>query len=363
MLACAFPGTMDNLSSSHTKEHEDHRFGEVADLPKADGRKCTDMVCLLVLFLFWAALGGIVGLAYTTAGAGGMLRIYKGVQLDGKVCGLAEPDGPGAAYNKQWFYAYDTLSTNMLCVKECPTSMAAAVLNGTNTKTCGRVFTNTSGVGAWRDFCKNKPSIGTKTLASGVLNVCTPRVNVNDVAAVIDNGQSMFDVTSIMQSLSSAWWTLFVSGVFGLLFAFVFLGLIRCGGRFVVYFLLFMTILIFAGAGTGSYGMSQVSSPAACVENGKISQFGNWFGKNMTCTCAVPVGATVANGVAAGATCASDEAKVYMWVGITAWSIGGLVLLVMCFMFKSVKVASAIMNEAAGVMFGMKQMLFIPLYK
>jgi len=35
----------------------------------------------------------------------------------------------------------------------------------------------------------------------------------------------------------------------------------------------------------------------------------------------------------------------------------------MCFMFSAVKVASAIMNEAANVMFGLQQMMFLPLYK
>jgi len=300
------------FSAAHNKEHEEHRFGGddhgPADLPKGD-RKCTDVICLVVLFLFWGAIGAIVVLATKNAGAGGMLRLYKGVQLDGKVCGLDAPHGPGKAYNKQWFYAYKTLSAHMLCVKECPESYAAAVRNKTDTKACGRVWVctdnsgsappdaddaadatsgseseaeagssgpttagitkalhlkkkktcaNGGGSGAWRDFCKSKPMLPTKTLAPGVIDVCAPSVNLHNLTAMIDSGQSMLDVTSVIKSVSATWWTLFLSAGFGLGFAFAFLGLIKCGGRFVVYILLVMTLLIFIGVGTGGYAMSKV---------------------------------------------------------------------------------------------------------
>ena len=319
------------------------------DLPYSQ-RKCTDVCFLIVLVAYW--VGALVIMVYSasTAGPGGPAKMWMGVQVDGKVCGMAEPDGPGVTYNKQWYYASASLSTDMICVVECPGSLAAAsVTDPASAQTCGRAYDNATG--AFRDFCKSKPALGTEVLVNGLLNLCT---DVSAAASTIATSQSMFDVSSILMSLSSTWWVMLLSAIFGLVLAFTFLGMVRCGGRFMVYIFLVLTLLIFVGLGVGSFLMQSVSTPADCLTAGATDAFTNGLGLNMTCTC---------DASGAGGACTAAEGGTYLAAAIVLWIVGGVVFLVMCFMHGSLKVASAVMAEGGHVLGDLKQMFLIPFYK
>ena len=67
--------------------HEDFRF--TADHPFPENkRKCTDIICLLILFAFWGGVFAVLGLSIQGAGGlEGINKVLHGTQIDGGVCG------------------------------------------------------------------------------------------------------------------------------------------------------------------------------------------------------------------------------------------------------------------------------------
>ena len=213
--------------------------------------------------------------------------------------------------------------------------------------------------GTFREFCKSNSALyATAPLADGLINLCSPQVSAEQLVTLADSMQSAVSVAQTLSDLSASGWVMAVAFGSALVLTVLYIGLIRCGGRCLVWLFLILVLGMFSLLGLVCYFYATPTAAfdAAALCGGDAASstqpYANMLGQNFTCTCD-----------AAGTSCASTEMTWGMVAAVTAWSLGGIVLCVLVFMHRSLKIATAVATEAGHVLGDLKQMWLIPLYK
>ena len=282
-----------------------------------------------------------------------------------------------------------------------------------------------SNVTVWRDFCRDNPMAPTKVLAKGVINICAPAPNVTahllgaaKSAAEHNTKHQIADPQTVMTSLSESWWVYVIAIPLSVVLSILFILGIMCGGRVVVYVFIAIILLAFIALGTGGYLMYAVGEPANCLVDGEKTTYGNKLGLNVSCTCKVPgqhwdgndlpaEGLLVVREVFATfdvpktglktkaetqkflqsalqryqpregvsppnmkqisgppqPSCVTVEGTLYLVGGIIFWIIGGVLLIILIFIRRAIRLAASLLMESANILRAIKTMLLIPLYK
>lgn len=260
------------------------------------------MFCMLVFVIFFLGSVAITGFSAKQAGGiNGYARLVNGVGSDGRICGFAGVDGAGLMYSQQ-FTAFTSNGNINVCLKACPTQVGtveATLLDSTTGNLVNASYA-TYPTTAHLTYCFPASGSSQSTVVQNSFN------SQYFQRAVVDIGQT---------------WQVILGGAFiALVFAFLFLGLLRhCGG--CVVWLVLISLVVSLGAG-GYFAWTE----SAIASNSQMQQ-------------------------------------TLKAVAIVAWVSDVVITLIIFAMRERIILATEVMAEATTAISAMKGMLLLPILK
>jgi len=230
-----------------------------------DDRRCTDVLCLTIFFVFWAGIAAVAFLAFTT---GDPMALTYAYDQKGRACGV----GPQSDYPYLLFIlpdASDSTDTdqfdisNTICVSECPATVPLTAEEQRDFQCYTADMTDVS-----PSDCDNFANYST---APFVGRFCVPTDST--LLGGFFNLQSL-DFSFLFKAvadLKMTWWMIIVVAAFALVLGFMYLLLMKYFSGAVLWALLVSTILLLTGFGivclTGAQGSDDldVFTPAALI--------------------------------------------------------------------------------------------------